>query len=297
MSMTGQGSARPIPGGITTDAPTRGQHAVHVGMKWGIAGGVVAGLGAIAWSEDRLFNRGPATGAIVPVTLGGAALGTLALGVAARGGWRWTGSPVLSSLSHATGPIALAALGGALGVGAAALFDQVFPASDGANPSKATAAGYREQAGKVDAAATQRDAKIAAERQAANTKLDGALEQLDTTLEANGGRLGAAGTVGEGRLDVTGLSPEQAANLVFEAYAPGGRELTNGIVRVDGQNVFSLPWITKENPIDRAELTEIFTKLVDTAEPKGTLSADEARRWQVGEHRETRSRETDGGAG
>jgi hypothetical protein len=266
-------------------------------MKWGIAGGVVAGLGAIAWSEDRLFNRGPVTGAIVPATIGGAALGTLALGVAARGGWRWAGSPMLASVSHASGPLAVAALGGAIGVGAATLFDQVFPASDGVDPSTAHANELRAEAERASADAAASEHATAKQLDAANGRLDDKLSDLDKALEANGGRLGTPGTLGEGRLDVTGLSPKQAVDVVFDAYAPGRNELGSGIVRVDGANVFSLPWIKADNPIDRTELEKIFADDVDTTAPEGTISAEEARRWQLGEHRETRNRGEVGSAG
>jgi hypothetical protein len=267
---------------------------VQVGMKIGIAAGVVAGLGAAIWTTDHGFNRGPATGAIVPASLGGAALGTLALGVAARDGWRWAGSPALTSLSHASGPLAVAALGGVIGIGAASSLDALFPSKDGENPGRATVTALGKDAARANATAASTEANTSKELKDSNAHLDHALEELDGTLEANGGRMGAAGTVGEGRLDVTGLSPEQAAQLVFDAYAPGHQELTSGIVRVNGENVFSLPWISKDDPIDKDELTQIFRKWVDTAEPKGTLSAEESRRWQLGEHRETLTRGEDG---
>jgi hypothetical protein len=261
---------------------------VRVG-PWGIAAGVAAGIATTVVTSDRMINGGVETGVLVPATLGGASVGLLALGAASRSGWRWAGSPVLAGMSHATGAVAVGALGGAIGLGVALLTDRIWPAADGADPSDATRRQLEHEADTVNATAARDEAKVKEADAAASAHLDKELGELDAALEPNGDRMGTSGTVGEGRLDVTGLSPEDAAAKVLEAYAPGHAYLRpETAIRVDGANVFTLPW-AKQSAQYKQDLTQHFATEVDTQAPKGVISADEARRGQASATGEVRS--------
>lgn len=257
---------------VRVDASAEGGSVgVHVGA-WGITAGIATGITTAVVTSDRLVDAGPSTGALFPASMGGSALGLVALSAASRSGWRWGGSPATLAAARAAGPLAVGAVGGAIGLGAALLTNRIWPGS-----------------GESDEDAERTRATASSRLDAEQRQFDAQLAQLDAALEPHDGRMGAPGTVGEGRLDVTGLSPEQAANAVFEAYAPGRPHLEPGIVRVDGANVFSLPWVDEDYLFTPEHVTDRFEEVVDVAEPKGIISADEARRWQTGPMGEVRS--------
>jgi hypothetical protein len=264
---------------------------VHIGTTIGIGGAALAGTGAFVATSQLAGGGGASTGALVPTTLAGAALGSVVVGTVASGAWRWSGAPRLASaMSGATWPLLLATAGAAAGVGAALLVDRFHPAArDLDSASLEAATRMRADAQRLRVGNDARDRSTAVELEDASAEHEAAHEVLDATLEAHGGRIGASGTVGAGRLDVTGLSPEAAADVVFDAYAPHAERIDPDAVRVQGPNVFRADALFGEVGTARANMVEFFAQQVDTEEPKGVISAREARTWQAGRLGEQRT--------
>ncbi len=258
--------------------------------KMRVVAPVAAGALAFALTSDRLLDGGPGVGAVVPATTGAAALGALALGGTAHRQWQWDGVARLADRGMpAARHLAVATAAAAAGVAVGLLLRSVVPASTTGTANDRLHEQARDL--RADNEAYERDS-VAPVREAD----EAAQEQLDATTSQVGERLGEPGTVGEGRLDVTGMSPKDAARAVMDAYAPNSDAVGRDAVRVDGANEFHVDYLLDgKDKLDEGGLEKFFSNEVDVRDPEGTITADEVRDWQSGDRRERRTTASDGG--
>ena len=261
---------------------------------WGLGLGLLAGAATTAVATDHGLDLGLGSGVVLPATLATATVGATVLAATGRAHWRWSGVPALAGAAQISRtPLAAMTLGATAGLGLAALLDAIWPAGNG-EPSAQRARELAAEATRLDAEADSRRAEEERVTAGARTRRDEAAGRLDDALDPSGGRLGGRGTVGEGRLDVTGMSPAAAADTVLDAYASKDRQLRRSSIRVDGPNVFSASRIASTETLTERELVTFFRDEVDTQEPEGVIDRDEARRWQAGERSEVRMTGVDG---
>ncbi len=261
-------------------------------LKIGIGLGGAAAVSTAWITSDRGMNAGAAGGSVMPLALGSAGATSLAVAGAARKGWLWQGSPAAAARAGASvTPLLLTAVGAAAGLGIALLVDIVAPTADGADPSRATQQDIDRRRRELAARNDAKERGVVAE---AEQGLLDAEDQLDESLEPFDGAMGRSGTVGAGRLDVTGMSPAQATEAVFDAYEPYADRIERTDARVDGANVFHPDRFVPSTGRSRTAMTEFFTEYVDTEEPKNLITRDEARAWQAGPYGEMRTTGVEG---
>ncbi len=267
---------------------------MHTNTMWGIGLGVAAGLATAAIATDHGFDSGTSTGIAIPATFTLGAVGATVLAPTSRAGWRFSGIPALAGVAEIVrGPLTAIAIGSSVGLGVATLLDSIWPAGNG-EPSTERAREIAEQARQLD---REVDERVAADQRTtaeAQERFDRAAGELDDALGGAEGRMGTDGTVGEGRIDVTGMSPEAAAAAVMDAYSPRERLLRTDSIRVDGVNVFAASKLAGANTMDEEMLTAFFRDQVDVADPPGVIDAIEARTWQAGDRGEVRTTGVEG---
>jgi hypothetical protein len=256
---------------------------------------VSAGVGAVATylvTGDEVGNAGPRDGWLVPATIAGVGVTTGLVALASRGGWRWSGGEALHAASRAaTGPLLAAAVGGTAALGVTMLTDLL----GGVRPDR-SGDGARDldaQAATLDAANDARDATVQAEHDSAINDRAASRRELDRLYDANGG-FAPRTSVGAGRLDVAGRSPEAAVDLILTAYGDDDGKIGIADVRIVGPSTFALTNFIQHaggntGVATREQLVGWMGLNVDTREPKGSIDASESVDWQSGRYGEQRT--------
>lgn len=254
-------------GGIMNASIQRALTSAGIGAFSGLAAGFVL-------ADDRFMNVGE-QGFDASKIAAGVAAGTGLLTLSLRPAWAWR-APAVLSRHLAQIPIGATAFAGAAaaGTGLGVLLSSKAP---GGQPENDTAEGVAQIRGDIDRLSGHRDEVT---------------DDIARAWKRDG--IGAKGTVGEGRLDLSGLLTPTAVAHIFEAYGDTKYLRWDATRNYGSFNSFGMGKLLSKaegqqstEVVDRHQVLNVVERVIDT-DGDHRISEDEAIAFQLGPYREVR---------